>query len=299
MAYGVLRASGIPRWRRRAGSGALVLGFHNVVADDLAGRVGDRALHVGVSAFGEYVDWIKRHYDVIPIGELVDRLRASRPVGGVAAITFDDGYAGVVRHAVPVMRSAGVPFAVFPVIRHSDERKAFWWDTHELTDAIREHAVQTLRGDQDLIDRHLGAGQSVHADLHAASWDELRSMLGADCTIGIHSVTHRNMATLTAEELVFELGESRRRLADELGGDPRIVAFPYGWGSPLVVDEVRRESLDAALTLHFGLNGRGQSIHAIRRVAIPAGLRMSTFACWAAGLRLTREDMQSLLLGQG
>lgn len=296
-AYTALRATGIPRWRRRAASGAVVLCFHNIVPDEMGNRVGDRALHVGVSDFARYLEWLRRHYTIISIAELFRRMKNSQTLGGLAVLTFDDGYTGVLRHAVPLLRAAGTPFALFPVIRAADRPRPFWWDAHELSPGQRDRVLKDLKGDQELVTAELGAGAAVHADLMPASWEALRAVRGDDCTFGIHSVTHRAFAVLSAEELAWEVTESRRRLQEELGVDARLVAFPYGMGSPLAPAEIQRAGLDGSLSLFFGINHLGQSPYWVKRVAIPAGLRMSNFACWAAGLRLSGQDLRNLLLG--
>jgi len=66
------------------------------------------------------------------------------------------------------------------------------------------------------------------------SWDELRQLVGAGVTIGNHSAGHGQMwqgddATNRADIL-----RAHRRLAEELGVDAKLFAYPYGeWNSAL------------------------------------------------------------------
>lgn len=284
LAYGLVATSGIPRRRRR--NGAVVFCFHNVVRDNIAGHAGDRSLHIGVGDFERYIDWIGGAHTVVPVDELVGRLRARQSVDGLAVLTFDDGYAGTIRHAVPVMRSAGLPFALFPVVDAAEKRRPFWWDSvGPLSNDERERFLTTLRGDAGAIE----AGR-VDADLpeelFPASWAQLRAVLGDDCTIGAHTVTHRNLSTLSPDELAAELRDARTELERSMGVVADVVAYPYGRDSAAVHRAAQEAGYSGGLTLDFGLNTTETPPFAIRRVSVPQGIRRSTLACWAAGIRL-------------
>jgi peptidoglycan/xylan/chitin deacetylase (PgdA/CDA1 family) len=253
----------------------------------MAGRVGDRSVHLGVSAFASYVAWLAKAYVVVPILELHERLSSRKPVGGLAALTFDDGYVGTVRHAVPVLRAASLPYALFPVPRHAASERPFWWDVlgerGEMTLARRQTCLTELRGDGETI---LGsdAAPTVPEELKPAPWTALRSALGPDCTIGSHTMTHRNLVTLTRGELETEFTESRAQLLRHLGVEAEIVSYPYGLATRAVRDVARECGFRSGLGLDFGLNRYGIDPLDIRRINVPAGLPLSTLACWGAGL---------------
>src|SRR6476620_5774425 len=48
---------------------------------------------------------------------MVARIRAGRPLQGLVALTFDDGYRGVFESALPVLRDLGLPATVFVIAR--------------------------------------------------------------------------------------------------------------------------------------------------------------------------------------
>ena len=287
-AYRLIVATGLPRWRRRRSSGAAIFGFHNVVPDAMSGRVGDRSLHVGVTAFNRYIEWISRAYVVIPILELANRLRRRQPVGGLAVLTFDDGYVGSIRHALPVMRAAGVPFTVFPVVNGAADPHAFWWDAVvNLNLRDRERFLLEFQGDgARILESANMSAVAVPDVLLPASWQMLRDVLGSDITIGSHTVTHRNLATLPPHELSHELSASRIVLKRELGVDADAIAYPYGRSSDAVHAAAAAAGYVAGVTVEFGLNGSASAPLALARVSVPAQLPASTLACWGAGIRL-------------
>lgn len=63
-----------------------------------------------------HLDWIGCRFRFVSLDELGTRLEWGEPFGKpVAAITFDDGYAGVYHHAFPLLKRKGMPSAVFVV----------------------------------------------------------------------------------------------------------------------------------------------------------------------------------------
>lgn len=284
-AYRALHGTGAARWHRRAD--AVVFCYHNVVPDELVGRAGNPWIHAGISEFSEQIEWISKHFAVVPLGELLSRLRRGRPLKGLAAVTFDDGYTGCLRLALPVMRRVSVPFTLFPVIRAADQQTPFWWDVFgEVENAERQRYLTSLMGDSELIAAERPRNAELPEDAMPASWSALRSALGDDCTIGIHGMTHRNLTALSPAEVAWEVTEARARLNDEIGRTMDVVAYPYGLTNAAVQAETERAGCRVGLGLDFGLIRDGDSTMNLSRITVPAGLSMSTFACWASGLQL-------------
>jgi peptidoglycan/xylan/chitin deacetylase (PgdA/CDA1 family) len=288
-AYGAVRQllslSGGARLNRR--SSAVVLCYHNVVPDEMAGLVGDDSLHLGKSDFAAQIEWLADTFTVVPIGEVVDRLRADRSLGGLAALTFDDGYTGVLRHAIPVVRAAGLPFSLFPVVTSADRPRAFWWDRlGKLDDPRREQCLNSLQGDADQILSDSEDPSDFSDDLLPARWTMLKEALGDDCTIGVHTVTHRNLTTLKPTEVAWEVTHARERLQQELGAVTDVLAYPYGRTSEAVQDAVARAGFRGGLGLDFGLVRRQAPRLNMRRINVPEGISMVSFMCWTSGLKL-------------
>lgn len=283
--YRVLRGSGAALLHRR--SAAVVFCYHNVVADEIAGIVGNPWLHAGVSEFYEQLEWIARAFTVVPIDELVTRLRKGTRVGGLAALTFDDGYTGCVRHAIPMLRNMSMPFALFPVVEASDERRPFWWDVAgKITTQQRDRYLTALRGDHDNVLAETPHPQTVPDDLLPASWTMLKSILRDDCTIGAHGVTHRNLSALALNEVTWELNHARERIGEEVGQTPEFLAYPYGRVNSTVLAQMETAGFKAGFGLEFGLVSPEASTRELARINVPAGLPSATFACWASGVQL-------------
>jgi peptidoglycan/xylan/chitin deacetylase (PgdA/CDA1 family) len=98
------------------GQQPLVVCYHRVVEDPSRHSSSAPAMLVGLHTLERQLDWIGRRYRFLSLDDLARGLESGhRFPHPVAAVTFDDGYADVYRHAWPLLRRKGIPFAVFVV----------------------------------------------------------------------------------------------------------------------------------------------------------------------------------------
>jgi len=84
----------------------------------------ERNLHnITPSVLHDHLSYLKKHYRLV----FVDELAESRHCGGVAAITYDDGYQSVITHALPVLADLDIPFTIF-INTVSFDKRVFWRD---------------------------------------------------------------------------------------------------------------------------------------------------------------------------
>lgn len=289
-AYRLASASRIPALRRRR-AGAAIFTFHNVVPDDLMPERCDTSLHVPLSAFQDYLAVIADGYTVVPLAELGARVRQSRPVDRLAAITFDDAYRGVLLHAMPALARRGLPASVFVVSGATAAPAAFWWDLlangGSVPAQVRDRALGELRGDREKILAQFPAGDvPMPPALLPASWCEVRGASRSGVTIGSHTVSHRNLSSLDQLGLREELERARAEIGAALGALPDEVAYPYGLHNVDVINAARHAGYTTGVTMQFGLVTRGQDPLALPRINVPAGISQAALECWAAGIRL-------------
>jgi peptidoglycan/xylan/chitin deacetylase (PgdA/CDA1 family) len=289
--YAGLRMCGVPARRRCRQEGGLILCYHNVVARGAA-HDGDPGLHMPRERFTRQLRWLAAHYEILPLRELVHRVETGGTLRSTAAITFDDGYAGVFAHAAPVLESLGLPATVFVVADAPGRCGGFWWDIVSTggPDA-RRRRLHDLRGDQAAI---LSEAQTpVTARLPAthrpADWATIRAHVGKRLDLGVHSATHRSLTTLDADDLRREIVTSRAVLHRATGVWPECFAFPYGLWDRRSRDAVRNAGYRAALTLDAGFNTRPVDLWALPRLNVPAGISNAAFEAWTAGVRGRRS----------
>jgi peptidoglycan/xylan/chitin deacetylase (PgdA/CDA1 family) len=289
MAYRLAVATRYPAYRRRRG--AAVFAFHNVVADHGVPERCDRSLHVGLTEFQDYVSVVTDGYTVVPLIEIAERVRHRNNVDGLAALTFDDAYLGVVTHAVPVLARQRLPATLFVVSGSAAAPAPFWWDllgvNGDIPAAVRERALRDLRGDRDMV---LAEHQVSHAGMPSeflpAGWRDVRAAAREGVSIGSHTASHYNLAALDVSAVLRELERARAEIGAALGTLPAAVSYPYGFHNDSVLDAARRAGYTTGVTLQFGLVTRDSDPLALPRINVPAGISLPALECWAAGLRL-------------
>ena len=288
--YVALKAVALPALARRLRDAGMILCYHNVTPAKDAAGFGDAGVHLSLDKFAQQVEWLARHYAVVPLPELLDRLAANRPLRGLATITFDDGYWGVFEHAWSLLLELGLPATVFVVAEAPETGDAFWWDhpaaTQQATPERREQWLRDLRGDREGIISALAAvaPPPLPRDLHPADWDTIARAADAGLTLGVHSATHRTLTELDDAELEREIFTSWETIRQRAGVRAECFAYPYGRWDARVRDVVRAAGYRGAVTLDYGLGRVDADPWALPRVNVPASISNRAFEAWAAGL---------------
>ncbi|WP_208609606.1 polysaccharide deacetylase family protein [Streptomyces atriruber] len=179
-------------------------------------------------------------------------------------ITFDDGYEGVHRYALPVLAKHGFASTLFV-------------------------STGWLRGEYDTggaLDRML-------------DWDQVRELAAAGAEIGGHSHTHPQLDQLSDDALRFELRRCRDIVADELGTRPASFAYPYGYSSRRVRERVRETGFRQALAVGNGLARRTQGPYALRRVTVRRTTGADEFERLVTGRAISRNFAADRALTKG
>jgi glycosyltransferase involved in cell wall biosynthesis/peptidoglycan/xylan/chitin deacetylase (PgdA/CDA1 family) len=252
-------ASGFPDARdgfyARLGRGRLtVLNYHQVMdpADDYSS--------VTPAAFHEQMEYLKRHYRVVPISEAVKILSAPGRTDRLVSITFDDGYLDNAKTAAPILKSLDLPACFFVSTDMIGGGRPF------------PHDVLQNRSQQHM------------------SWDDVRSLAADGFEIGSHTCTHADMGAVSLQEAEREVRDSRVRLEQELGRPIRLFAFPYGHRRnmrPATMAVARRE-YGVCCSAYGGHNTAPLDPANIRRVVISTGVTFLAFRALLEGWPMWR-----------
>jgi len=157
-------------------------------------------LSVSSAAFGEHVARLQAAgYTAVPLSDALGRLaKPESPGERPVAITFDDGYATVYEHALPVLESRGWRATVF--------------------------VVSGRIGSDNIWP---GQAASV-APARLLSWDQLRALNRAGWEVGAHSQTHADLTRLEDGPLAEEVSGAKAALEGGLREEVRAFAYPYG-----------------------------------------------------------------------
>lgn len=186
----------------------MILCYHDVDPEWLS------PLAVSPDEFRRQCEWLAEHREVVRLGDLVLQLDDRKlPPPGRVALTFDDGFEGVHRYALPILAEYGWPATVFVV---SD----------------------TLGPDGKAVDWVDGAPPGSRQTLTISQIGEL---VDAGFDVQSHSAAHRDLTTLDEEECRKDLTASKEQLEGLLGRPVDHLAYPRGRHNPTV-----RRAADAA-----------------------------------------------------
>jgi peptidoglycan/xylan/chitin deacetylase (PgdA/CDA1 family) len=147
----------------------------------------------------------------VSLGELV----ASQDRGtadGLVGLTFDDGYADFLAHAMPVLARHGMGATLYVVAGRLGGHNA--WDDGPRLDLV-------------------GA-------------DDVRAVAAAGLEIGSHTLSHVPLAGATPDVLRHEVEGSRKALEDLLQAEVRGFCYPWGIFDEAAADAVREAGYDHA-----------------------------------------------------
>ncbi len=193
-----------------------ILCYHSVEPDWAS------PLAVTPDAFAAQCDWLARNRQTIPLETAADRLDSGgRLPRGLAALSFDDGFAALHEHAMPVLQRHRLPATVFLVAA-------------TLTPA--GHPV-------DWVDT---PGTEPLTTLTLA---QVLEMQAEGVSFQSHSMAHLDLTGLSFEECIRDLRDSRELLAELLGRPVTQLAYPRGRHSQQVRDAAERAGYRHAFAL--------------------------------------------------
>lgn len=281
---------------------ARILMYHGAAAD-------------GVEALAAQLRYLARNFNVVPLPVMVSRLAgAGTPNTNDIVLTFDDGLQNNLTVVYPLLRQLRIPatFFVCPALVGSGK----WLWNHEVrcrlrtldTASLAELRSRLLAPDASLEGmvewmKKLRRPQRAQAEdiirtatpdfqptpaQHDAydmmSWDGLLSLDPSLITIGSHTLTHPILTTLAADEIDFELRESRRCLEQKLLRTVDLFCYPNGSYDARVYQAVKA-NYRAAVTTETGLLSRKDALDLHRLPRIPSA-ESPALTAW----RLHRPD---------
>jgi len=156
----------------------------------------------GRAGFESKLIWLKRRYDINPLGELLKRQANGELRGNEIAITFDDGFSDFHEVVLPLLIRHDVPVTLFVPSGMLDLN----------FEEAKDFADQRIGINKPLLDRN----QLV--DIAKSGLVDIQS----------HSHTHCDFGAEPMSVLLEELCQSRRTIEGITRQPVDMLAFPYG-----------------------------------------------------------------------
>jgi peptidoglycan/xylan/chitin deacetylase (PgdA/CDA1 family)/SAM-dependent methyltransferase len=198
-----------------------ILCYHSIAED---GPPEMARYRTSPAAFREQLRYLRREgFHSISLEEWAASIAERRMLPGrPVVITFDDGYRDFAGNAWPLLQRADFTATVF-VVTNKVGGVADW-------DKITGEPLPLM------------------------GWDELRQLQAEGVTIASHMASHKDLLTLTDEEIIEDGKEARRALRDMLGMDVGSIAFPFGRNDARVNQAVARSGYSIAVGTFGGMS---------------------------------------------
>ena len=304
------------------GSCAGILMYHRVLPLREARRLHvEPGMFVTPETFTRHLEWLARHFSVLPLHDIVARLRAGeRLPPGACAITFDDGWRDNHDHALPALAARRMPATIFVVTDRVGTSGAFWPDEVcrrlsaldgssrrsiirsaglDLVDGSTPVVLAALKGlDEKERERVFDAIRRVTTDpvdgeRELLDWDELARLAEQRVDIESHAASHAILTAVSREQAADELARSLARLRQSGHARHALLAYPSGAFDREVVELARAAGYRAAFTTQIGLASGGDDSLCQPRLAVHDDISRTRaeFLRWVPGpaRAVTRE----------
>ncbi|MFF9070335.1 polysaccharide deacetylase family protein [Streptomyces sp. NPDC014891] len=190
----------------------------------------------------------------VPLSTLVAALRGGPPLPDRAAVlTFDDGFADFHSTVLPLLTGRGLPATLYVT-----------------TGALRGRAGAPVDGVFPPESRML-------------SWRQLAALDAAGVEIGGHTRTHPQLDTLPARRVRDEVAGCGRELEDFLGHRVVSFAYPHGYSSPAVREQVAEAGWTSAAAVREAFSSAADDPLRIARLMVRADTDRDRFRRWTEG----------------
>ena len=242
-----LHYSSLARYRELFRHGVPIFTYHKLGPRPRSARI--KGLYVGAPLFARQLRELRRAG--ITSASLEQAAGAPDGADHRVVLTFDDGFANVLRYGQTALAEGGF------------------------------HAIQFLVADRigGLNDWEVREGEVPERLLNEG---EVLEWLRLGHEIGSHSLTHPWLTRIPLEQAREEVRASKKKLEDRFGRAVHHFCYPYGDWNAQIRDMVREAGYRTACTIEWGVNDGTASPYELRRIAVRYPTR--SLRQWGAGM---------------
>lgn len=284
--YGPLSSElvlGYARKKRLRGK-VVVLMYHELAEDE---DEIDAWTIVKKSDFVRQMEYLTAHYDVVSLKDAISRKALEGSGKPLAAVTFDDGYAGNKKILMPLARSMGLPVEIFVATGAVTSGELYWYDrlitaaqAHDGTPldltrmGLRVYRINASRGASNwaetqrllvdlkeleplerdtavtrILDMLKAGGRRPGYAIGHLTENDVREMAsGGLVSFGAHSHCHGMLPQLAKEAVTESVMKSKGLLEEWTGGKVSSFAYPSGAYDQKVMDVLKEGGFRCSVT---------------------------------------------------
>lgn len=301
--------SGLPLPGADRGNDVSIVCLHGVHTPEMERIARPPSSSVSAASFEANIRTLARHYRIVSLTEAVAMLKGEqRWQPRSVVLTFDDSLKCTADVAFSILQRIGVTATVFVSTAAIETAQPYWWlrldhlfqgasQSAKVTASVAGQPPLVLDfGDPASLRRvksvlrrtaaterdAIVASFEAQADIcltdcprqfpyaTTMTWDDVRGVLARGFSVGSHTVTHPNLAILSASEVREELAASKRAIEAQTNQPCRHICYPYGSFTDSVATIAEGCGYEAATsTVSPGRNRPDQNRYALRRYTMP------------------------------
>ena len=263
---------------------------------------------VSLAAARTQLDYLRRHFNVVPLSVLAQQLKVGIVDRCAVALTVDDGRRNFYEIFFPLLKEFRLPVTFFVVSSFIRREDWIWTDKIQwLADQL--HAPVELQRDKidrlfEILNRlrpeirnayinHVATSMNLEIPTEPppkyapCTWAELREMSASGLVeIGSHTVSHSILSTLTDDECWGEMITSREQIENGLGTKIGCFCFPNGKPSDYRSSHLRQlhdAGYKSAVVASYGLITHQSAVFELPRIGISGETDMLWFSKYLDG----------------
>ncbi len=296
----LISSGGLTAATRVASPAAVVLMYHSITEDPALTE-----WSIGVSqpraAFEAHIRAIARRFNPVSIDDVCDFASGRRQLPKKSvAVTFDDGFADNHDVALPILTRYSVPATFYLLTGAMERGKPPWYcrirfafgmtRLLQWTESGVVYDIATDTSRAAALNAAFGIGASKTGEVQDTwvrqvetalevepltpgfmmTWEQAQSLKRAGHTIGAHTVSHPNLAHVSAAEARSEIRDSKIAIEKELGEPVQHFSYPHPalnpeW-TPATIEITRAAGFRSAVVTSSGPVRPGDSLLELRRI---------------------------------
>lgn len=232
---------------------------------------------IAPAEFERQLAYLKRHFSVLPIDQLLRDRAAGCVKNNSIAITFDDGHYDFYENAWPLLKKYDLPATLYVTTAFVDRQCWLWpdhikhivWNTRKTSisylgkeliltnnnrldvwNIIASHCLEMENDERSEFIRALGTQLNINMEeepsehFRAVTWDQLREMVSEGLNLGSHTISHRILSKLPPKELETELAKSKLQIERSINSTITGICYPNGM-KPDISEAVEKQAKSA------------------------------------------------------
>lgn len=295
----VLQSNGMLPWvfKKRKEQTFLILTYHRVVPGEEDFSIDS----VCVSYFEQQMRYLAKHYHVMYLEEIVERIQKGIPLPDhCVAITLDDGYQDNYTYIFPILKKYRLPATIFLATGFIDTGEIPWFDrvlyafkwTKQTRLVFHEQnfEIATIHERKKAAHQALGylktypveqrdrSISEILSDLRIRlptempdlmlNWDQVKEMSELGIRFGSHTVSHPILSRIPLEQAKEEITRSKQQIEDRIQTEVKTFAYPNGKPgdyTPEIMALVKETGYRAAVTTVFKPNSYSDDLYQLKR----------------------------------